>query len=70
MRKRTDKDTAKAVINELGGTKAVAVIVGVSPASVSGWRTHGIPEGRLLYLQKVFSRNKTISKAQANIQGR
>lgn len=43
-------DTNK-IIDELGGTNAVARMCNVKPASVSQWRTDGIPQARLMYLQ-------------------
>jgi ribosomal protein L23 len=34
------------IIDELGGTSAVAKLFEVKPASVSEWRTKGIPKAR------------------------
>jgi len=39
-----------ALIDRLGGTAAVARRIGARPASVSEWRTKGIPDGRLIEL--------------------
>ena len=38
------------VIDRLGGTNAVARRTGVKPPSVTGWRTNGIPDDKLLLL--------------------
>lgn len=38
--------TDSEIIDELGGTSAVALIFGVKPPSVSEWRTKGIPKAR------------------------
>ena len=43
--------TANEVIDALGGTSATARICGIAPASVSEWRTKGIPQARLMYLK-------------------
>ncbi len=65
MGKRTDSKTAEEIINALGGTSAVAFICEIAPASVSAWRKKGIPEGRLLYLQKRFKKIPLIKNSQA-----
>lgn len=39
------------LINELGGTKALADLCRVSAPSVSQWRTDGIPQARLMFLE-------------------
>jgi len=39
------------IIDELGGTSAVAKLFEVKPASVSEWRTKGIPKARLQTLK-------------------
>lgn len=44
---------ANKIIDSLGGTSAVAKICNVKPASVSQWRTDGIPDARLMYLQVI-----------------
>lgn len=66
MRKRTDLKTAREIIQALGGTAAVASLCDVRPASVSGWLRSGMPEGRLLFLQKKFKRIPVIKRATAN----
>jgi DNA-binding transcriptional regulator YdaS (Cro superfamily) len=38
------------IIDLLGGTAAVARRVSVRPASVSEWRSKGLPDGRLIEL--------------------
>lgn len=47
------------IIDDLGGTSAVAEMCNVTPGAVSQWRENGIPEARLMYLrllhQEVFS---------------
>lgn len=44
---------ANQIIDELGGTAAVAGICDVKPPSVSEWRRTGIPRARLMYLRAV-----------------
>lgn len=39
------------IIDALGGTNEVARLCGIKPGSVSGWRSAGIPQARLMYLQ-------------------
>lgn len=39
------------IIDALGGTLAVATICDIRPASVSGWRTAGIPQARRQFLE-------------------
>jgi hypothetical protein len=39
------------IIDELGGTSAVAKLFEVKPASVSEWRIKGIPKARLQTLK-------------------
>lgn len=39
-----------AVIDALGGTTAVARLLGIKPPSVHGWRETGIPETRVIQL--------------------
>lgn len=38
--------TRDSVIDDLGGTKAVAEDLGLAESTVSGWRVRGIPSGR------------------------
>lgn len=42
------------VIDDLGGTGAVAALFGIEPASVSGWRKSGIPAARKQTLALMF----------------
>jgi len=45
---------ANALIEALGGTAAVAALVGVKPPSVSGWKESGrIPDDKLIRLAPV-----------------
>lgn len=39
------------LIDDLGGTTAVAKIFDIKPPSVSGWRVDGIPKARRQFLQ-------------------
>ena len=39
----SQQEIAKLLIEELGGTGQVADICQLTPASVSGWKKHGIP---------------------------
>lgn len=54
-------DTNK-IIDDLGGTSAVAEMCNVTTGAVSQWRHDGIPEARLMYLKllrpDVFGTNK------------
>jgi len=42
---------ARQVIDALGGPVAVARICGVTQPSVSGWKVHGLPQAREMYLR-------------------
>ena len=42
---------ATKIIDLLGGTSRVAELCNVKPPSVTGWKRHGIPRARLMYLQ-------------------
>jgi hypothetical protein len=44
---------ANKVIDDLGGTNAVAELCRVTPQAVSQWRDTGIPDARLMYLKVV-----------------
>lgn len=46
---------AVAVIEELGGTKAVAKIFGIKEPSVSDWKRTGIPHPRMMYLEVAYA---------------
>ena len=54
---------ANKVIDELGGTVAVAALCEVSKGAVSQWRTDGIPNARLMFLKlarpDVFEKHST-----------
>ena len=41
------------IIDRLGGTSATARLCEIEPASVSEWRTKGIPKARVLYLKAI-----------------
>lgn len=43
--------TPSEIIDALGGTFRVAELCEVKPPSVSGWRKHGIPRARLMFLR-------------------
>lgn len=47
------------IIDALGGTTEVAEMCKVTPAAVSQWREHGIPQARMMFLRlaepKVFA---------------
>lgn len=42
---------ANRIIDELGGTNAVAELCEVTPQAVSQWREDGIPNARLMFLR-------------------
>ncbi|MEW8508901.1 MAG: hypothetical protein AB2598_19600 [Candidatus Thiodiazotropha sp.] len=50
MNKRIPPPEAGKIIDEFGGTKAVAEIFEIKEPSVSCWRKKGIPKGRVLSL--------------------
>ena len=39
------------IIDEFGGTTAVAQLCEISPQAVSKWRKYGIPDSRIKYLK-------------------
>ncbi len=41
------------LIDRLGGTTAVARLVGIKPPCVHMWRTRGIPFGRMIWLAPI-----------------
>ena len=48
------KKTPSQIIDELGGTCAVARLCGgIKPPAVTQWRTNGIPQARLMYLKVI-----------------
>lgn len=44
-------DNANLIIDELGGTGAVAELCDVTTGAVSQWRNDGIPRARLMFLK-------------------
>ena len=60
---------ANMIIDALGGTAEVARLCNVRMASVSGWRTDGIPDARLMYLRvirpDVFEQIDSVEKKAA-----
>lgn len=42
---------ANIVIDRFGGTSVVAELCDVGDSAVSGWRTRGVPKGRLDFLK-------------------
>lgn len=42
---------ASKIIDDLGGTNAVAELCEVTPQAVSQWREDGIPNARLMFLK-------------------
>ena len=53
--RRLDPAFSARVIDELGGTSAVARICGVTPSSASEWKVDGISRGYFMYLRERFS---------------
>lgn len=41
------------IIEQLGGTAAVARLCAVKMSAVSQWKTNGIPKARLMYLKVI-----------------
>jgi DNA-binding transcriptional regulator YdaS (Cro superfamily) len=41
------------LIQKLGGSTAVARLLGIKPSSVDGWRTKGIPRDKLIRLASI-----------------
>jgi hypothetical protein len=60
-------ETASKIIDDLGGTVAVARLCRVTKGAVSQWRINGIPPAREMYLQvvrpEVFANNQPEKKA-------
>ena len=46
-------ELSNKIIDELGGTCAVAKFCSIKPPSVSAWRTKGIPRPWLMLFQKM-----------------
>lgn len=61
------------IIDRLGGTSATARLCEVEPASVSEWRTKGIPKARMMFLRlaqpKVFKELEASAKPAPAAQG-
>ena len=49
MKKKLHSDSH--LIDLLGGTAALAKVFNISLPAVSKWRTEGIPDGRMMYLE-------------------
>lgn len=54
MKTKTTNDEDSKLIDELGGTGAVARIFEISDPTVSIWRKTGIPKARRMYLKAVY----------------
>ena len=52
--KRISKELSSRIIDELGGTSALAAFCCVRPQSVSDWRRVGIPRPWALYFRERF----------------
>ena len=52
--KRLSARLSSRVVEELGGTAALASMCGVRPSSVSDWKRTGIPRPWVLYLRERF----------------
>lgn len=50
------------LIDALGGTAAVAALLGVSAPSVSAWRRQGIPDRRLVRLAPLLEVRGVVSR--------
>jgi hypothetical protein len=61
--------TDSAIIDELGGTSAIASMLGIKPPSVSEWRVKGIPPSRRQTLSLLFP-DKTPSEWRPSNQNR
>lgn len=51
VNKSIKKHPHSSIIDDLGGTAAVAKIFSIKNPSVSKWRNQGIPHARLMYLR-------------------
>lgn len=45
------KNESSRIIDELGGTVAVAALFRLTKGAIAQWRDKGIPEARLMYLR-------------------
>ena len=52
--RRLDPALSERVIDALGGTSSLARICGITPSSVSEWRSEGITRPWMLYLREKF----------------
>ena len=50
------EEKSKKIINALGGTSKVAMFCGVSKGAVSQWKTRGIPNAHLNFLNTKFKK--------------
>ena len=55
---------ANTIIDELGGTNAVAALCETTAQAVSQWRQNGIPKPRLMYLR--LAKPKVFKHLEAN----
>lgn len=62
--KRLSTDASNAVINDLGGTNAVATLCGIRPPSVSDWRESGIPRPWVLFLRERYKTLPVMKRAE------
>ena len=64
------KRTASEIIDDLGGTTAVAELCEIKPPIVSEWRKNGIPKAQLKFLElarpDVFPRSDGANSRQVN----
>ena len=58
-------ELSKRFVLALGGTFAVAKLCNVRAQSVSAWKTEGIPDARMMYLQVV--RRKIYNQVKAEM---
>jgi DNA-binding transcriptional regulator YdaS (Cro superfamily) len=62
---RIKKMEANNLIDALGGTHAVASLLGIKPPSVSGWRAAGrIPYDKLVFLAVVAEEREIVTRKQ------
>lgn len=54
---------ASVLIDQLGGTLAVARMFGISGPSVTGWKSDGLPSARLTHLKSLAPYRPDIAKA-------
>lgn len=56
--------SASDLIDKLGGPAAVAKLLDIKPPSVVGWRTHGIPDDKLIRLAPTCEQRGIASRQQ------